>query len=365
MAFIPGLQLARRFFHDCVAPKLERFIPGVPYSAALIGDGSEVLGYDTAISTDHDWGPRVQIFVRAEDFEKAALTVIPVLDQVLPSRFLGWPVKFPDNGRPGGVDAKAGAAGSPAHGVEMHILGGWIEQYLGVPVCPPRDVTPLDWLSVPEPRLLSVTRGEVFRDDLGELTALRRQLGWFPRDVWLFKLASQWARISEEIAFVGRAGDIGDDLGSRLIAARLVHESMRLAFLIERRYAPYAKWFGVGFSELECAGQLGPLLVRVLDAVDWRDREQALGHAMISLVELHRRLDIPGEFSTAVSPYFGRPYQVINASEIAAGIFGAIQNTAILALPRIGAVDQFVDNTAVLTMPERARAIAEASFTSR
>jgi hypothetical protein len=85
---------------------------------------------------------------------------------------------------------------------------------------------------------------------------------------------------------------------------------------------------------------------------------------MMGLAELHRRLDIPGDFSATMSPYFDRPYRVINAGEIAVGIFGSIKDTAILALPRAGAVDQFVDNTAVLTRPERARAIAEALFIS-
>ncbi|TBG07147.1 DUF4037 domain-containing protein [Rhizobium leguminosarum] len=47
-----------------------------------------------------------------------------------------------------------------------------------------------------------------------------------------------WNRIAEERAYVGRAGDVGDELGSRIIAARMVGNIMRLAMLIERRYAP-------------------------------------------------------------------------------------------------------------------------------
>ena len=37
----------------------------------------------------------------------------------------------------------------------------------------------------------------------------------------------------------------------RLTAALLVRDVMRLAFLIERQYAPYAKWFGTGFARLD------------------------------------------------------------------------------------------------------------------
>lgn len=43
-----------------------------------------------------------------------------------------------------------------------------------------------------------------FRDDIGELSALRDRLCYFTRDVWLYKLAAQWGRIAEERAYIGR-----------------------------------------------------------------------------------------------------------------------------------------------------------------
>ena len=64
-AFIPGLELAGAFYREAVGP----LVGDVPHSAALIGTGSDVLGFDTARSTDHGWGPRVQVFVDAADVE--------------------------------------------------------------------------------------------------------------------------------------------------------------------------------------------------------------------------------------------------------------------------------------------------------
>lgn len=360
MAFIPGLELSRRFFHDCVEPQLARLAPGLAYGAALIGDGSEVLGFDTEMSTDHDWGPRVQIFLQADDFANTASSVIPTFELLLPRSFLGWPVDFRCERRLTGVDLATGAAGSPAHGVEIHTLAGWTTRRLGAALPGTTAVEPLDWLSIPEPILLSTVRGGVFRDDLGELAALRDQLAWFPRDVWLFKLASQWARIAEEIAFVGRAGDVGDDLGSRLIAARLVHDAMRLAFLIERRYAPYAKWFGHAFARLDCAPALQPELAAVLQAVGWTAREAALGRALLLLADMQRRTGIAADIAPIVASYYDRPYRVVNADEIASALFETISDPAIRVLPRTGAVDQFVDSTPVLTNAIRTRTIAAA-----
>ena len=69
--FIPGLELSRLFYAEQVRPLLDASFSGLPHSAALIGWGSDVLGFDTARSTDHNWGPRVQLFLA--DPQPAAL----------------------------------------------------------------------------------------------------------------------------------------------------------------------------------------------------------------------------------------------------------------------------------------------------
>lgn len=61
--FIPGAELSRGYFHEVVEPILDSEFPCLRYAAALIGYGSEVLGLDTALSTDHNWGPRFLIFL--------------------------------------------------------------------------------------------------------------------------------------------------------------------------------------------------------------------------------------------------------------------------------------------------------------
>src|SRR5919199_6092473 len=54
--FVSGLQLSGFFYGEAVGPILSTRFPGIEHSAALIGPGSEVLGYDSARSTDHEWG---------------------------------------------------------------------------------------------------------------------------------------------------------------------------------------------------------------------------------------------------------------------------------------------------------------------
>lgn len=223
-----GLRLSQRFYEQVIAPTLERAFPTLPYTAARIGLGSEVLGYDTAMSADHDYGPCVQIFLPSSAFPETALEVMKALDLSMPPSFDGLAVHYPTITRP--QRSEAGEMLGSDHGAELYTLAAWQDRFLGQGFG--STLTNLDWISYPEHLFLSVTAGAVFRDDLGELSALREALRWFPDDVWLYKIAAQWNRVAEERAYVGRAADAGDELGSRVIAARMAHNIMRLAMLL-------------------------------------------------------------------------------------------------------------------------------------
>lgn len=79
---MPGLELAQRYFTDIVEPELTH----VRYSAALIGAGSEVLGFDTERSRDHDWSPRLLVFLESD-----SAPVQQVIEAAIPQQFLGYP----------------------------------------------------------------------------------------------------------------------------------------------------------------------------------------------------------------------------------------------------------------------------------
>jgi hypothetical protein len=66
-AFLPGRDLSRRFYEETVRPLLLEYLAGIPFAAAHLGAGSDVLGFDTEMSRDHDWGPTVHIFLRDLD----------------------------------------------------------------------------------------------------------------------------------------------------------------------------------------------------------------------------------------------------------------------------------------------------------
>src|SRR5687768_14434953 len=92
--FVKGLELSRLFFEEAVAPVLAAEFPRLRYGAALLGAGSEVLGFDTEMSADHEWGPRVDLFVGKDDYERASADVLETLRHKLPHRFRGYSTSF-------------------------------------------------------------------------------------------------------------------------------------------------------------------------------------------------------------------------------------------------------------------------------
>lgn len=348
--FVSGLRLSGHFYGEVVSPVLGTSFPGLRHSAALIGYGSEVLGYDTPRSTDHEWGPRLLLFLSEEDHRVHADRMVETLRQELPHQLGGYPTHFGEPDEEGVRLPEKKASGPVDHKVEVHTVRGFFSSWTGLD--PFGGWGPAEWLGVPQQKLLEVTTGRVYHDGLGDLGEARARLRYYPRDVWLYLLAAQWGRVGQQEAFVGRTGEVGDGLGSRLIAASLVRDLMGLCFLMERRYAPYAKWFGTAFSRLGCAPRLGPVLDAVLRAGSREEREDRLSEAYRVVAGMHNALGVTPPLSTGVSPYHDRPYLVVHAGRFAAALRRAIEDPAVLAIPHeAGSVDQICDSTDVLAHP--------------
>jgi hypothetical protein len=349
--FIPGQELSRLFYAEVVRPLLAEAYPGLRHTAALIGYGSDVLGYDTVRSTDHEWGPRVWLFLSEEDHAAHRDGLVEFFRHRLPYRFRGYSTSF--------TDPRAGASrtfeerdsGPVNHKIEVHSLDGFLRMWLGFD--PREGMSHADWLTLPEQKLLEITRGGVYHDGLGELEPLRAALAYYPHDIWLYLMAAQWRRISQQEAFVGRTNEVGDALGSRLIAAALVRDVMRLCFLMERTYAPYSKWFGTAFARLRCAAETSPHLTDAVDARTYEEREVALCAAYERVARMHNALGVTPPLDTSVRFFHGRPFRVLFVDRFSDALHEAITVPEVRALPRyLGSVDQFADSTDVLSYPK-------------
>ncbi len=342
--FIPGLKLSRLFYENEVQPILKQQFPRLRYSAALIGWGSEVIGFDTSLSRDHHWGPRVLLFLSERNFPGLQRTIGHTLSNRLPYEFMGYSTNFSPP-EPNGVRHPVKINSGPVnHMVNIYTLKMFFQARLGID--PTRNIKTTEWLTMPQQRLLEVVSGEVFHDGLGQLESIRRRLKFYPHDIWLYILAAQWKRISHEEAFVGRAGEAGDELGSQIVAARLVREVMRLALLMEKQYAPYSKWLGSAFKQVQLSKKLGPVLREVLLAENWKAREKKLGQVYALLARQHNALRITKPLPTRVTKYFNRPYLVIHGDTFADEIRKGIKDPQVKKITsNIGAIDQFTDSS--------------------
>jgi len=91
--FIKGLDLCGGFFFDIAKPILDKHFKGLPYSAGLIGYGSDVLGYDDEVSTDHMWGPRFYLFIKETDLPLKP-QILNVFSRELPYTYKGYCINF-------------------------------------------------------------------------------------------------------------------------------------------------------------------------------------------------------------------------------------------------------------------------------
>ena len=148
---------------------------------------------------------------------------------------------------------------------------------------------------------------------------------------------------------MGRCGDVNDELGSRIVAARLIDEIMRLCFLMEREYWPYYKWFGTAFSKLKCAHKLIPIFNSILESEDWKEREKHLSAAYLYIAEMHNELKITGYLEPRISNFHNRPYLVPHSERFYNAIYLQISSPVVKQWPKhLGSVSQYGNSTDLL-----------------
>ena len=346
--FRPGTELAERLYREAVAPLLGRAFDGLNHSAARVGAGSDVLGHDTPRSTDHDWGPRLTLFL-PDDRADLAAEVDAVLGDGLPATVAGWPTGFAAS------DTTAlGVLGGPGvtrHGVTVTTVSDWLTGLLGHDrPARPDGPTVADWTAMPQQRLLEITGGVVCHDGLGTLVPVRRRLAWYPDPLWRHLMAAQWTKLGQEEHLVGRAAEVGDELGAALLAARQARELLRLALWQVRRYAPYGKWLGTAVArQVPDAAAITGRLRTAVAAVDAADREAGLCRAYRELARRHNALGLTAELDPRCRPFHDRPFAVLDAERFAAALRDTVTDPMMAGLPRWGMVDQWADSTDLLT----------------
>ncbi|UCD08223.1 MAG: DUF4037 domain-containing protein [Dehalococcoidales bacterium] len=351
-----GLDLSRKYYFECVKPIILDNLPEIEnnYAAALIGYGSDVIGNDDEISRDHEWGPRCHIFLSEMMYEKYASKLDKIFNEKLPYDFEGFSTRFTFAEHWGSIPSKDDTG---YHHVVITIPQRFLELTIGIPGVPESD---LDWLAVSEQRLLEFTSGEVFEDFTGELTSLREQLGYFPEDVWRYRIAYSLSDIGCDDDLISLCGQRGDFISMHLNAARTVEKIMRLVFLLNRRYAPlYPKWLNRNFKKLpKIASDIEKYLLTMLEEKEYRPKMEALKQIYEKLLTFMENRNLckkhPAVFQRDFS---GIDYDIQTSAKDVLSIIRGDLKEILLGGISLGAVDQWMFNQDVLISAEHMKSL--------
>ena len=238
---IKGLELSKRYFYDLVLPEFKKNLNDIlPLCAfGLVGEGSECYGYDDKISQDHDFGPSVCIWLRKDDYLKHKDKINEVLKK-LPKTYLGF------------QELKESEWGSDRRGL-LNIEDFYFK-FLGSSKAPE---TIADWQKIPETALATVTNGEVFLDNLGEFTKVRKDLlNYYPEPMRQNKIATRLMNISQHGQYnYTRCLKRNDLVAANQCLYLFVDEVIHLVFLLNKRYKIFYKWSNRALLDLKILGK--------------------------------------------------------------------------------------------------------------
>ena len=241
-----GLELSEKYYETYGKPMLEtRFADIIDQTAVgLVGQGSECLGFDDEISMDHDFGPSFCIWLPREVYAQYGEQMQEAYE-ALPQEFMGFAGRVTEEQGQGRVGVLC--------------LEDFYAGILGSDKVPE---TNQEWLDIAEYNLATATNGKVFEDRLGKFSAVRdKLLQYYPREVWLRRLVQSMAKTAQSGQYnYARAMKRGERIAAELALSEFIRESMKVVYLLNRKYAPHDKWMHRGMKELSVGSEIGDML---------------------------------------------------------------------------------------------------------
>ncbi len=229
MIYINGLELSRGYYEEYGKPMLEnQFSELLPHLAVgLVGSGSERFGFDDDISKDHDYEPGFCIFLPGEEIiDRRQAFALERAYAKLPKEYMGikrQPVSPVGGSRSGVIrtaDFYAAAVGSPNG-----------------------ELTTEAWLSIPDSALAEAVNGEVYFDNYGEFSTIRRRISDMPEDIRLKRIAGNLLIMAQSGQYnFMRCINHGEPEAAALACREYVNAALKVLFLLNNRYLPYYKW---------------------------------------------------------------------------------------------------------------------------
>ena len=260
---IKGLDLSRKFYEEYGAKMIHEEFPEYEdrMTIGLVGRGSQCYGFDDEMSSDHDFGPDFCIWLDNDVYSKAGDDIQKAYDK-LPKDFMGYSRvnMIPPDGRRVGV-IRTKEFYSRILDIGEDFLDAFLEADKG------ETVKIYDFFaSVKEENLSQCTNGEIFKEGTGDFIRIRSKLSYYPDTIWKRKIA-------EELHYSAQMGQYnyirmlkrGEKVASEIALAGYMEHTMKLVYLINRKYAPYYKWLHRGMADLEKAAVIMDIFNAVYD----------------------------------------------------------------------------------------------------
>lgn len=235
-----GLELSRRYYEDICRPAVEQYLPAHIEKMAfgLVGDGSECYGFDDEISRDHDFGPRIMIWISSRDYTDFGIKLQEIIRN-LPRKFLGFD----------GVNTSQYGKGREG----VFTISGFYKKFTGLDH-PPSTIH--DWRLIPESNLSLATNGEVFSDPSGEFTGYRNVLlAGYPEDLRLKMMAARCMKIAQSGQYnYERSVRRKEYVAAQMALAEFTDSAASMIYLMNRGYKPFYKWLHRGLRDLPVLG---------------------------------------------------------------------------------------------------------------
>lgn len=254
-----GLALSRKYFEVFGKPmlaELEEQYPALKgqFAAGLSGQGSECLGYDDALSADHDFGPSFCIWLPKALFAEYGKICQEAYDR-LPKECEGYPAR------------KVMTFGQDRVGVLE--IGAFYYRLIG------REDAPRDnagWMWIPESRLSQAVSGEVFLDEPGTFSAIRQALlDYYPEDVRKKKIAARAAAMAQSGQYnYSRLCQRSEWSGAFLAMEEFIKNTCSIVNLLNKTYTPFYKWMHRSLKDVSVLPQVYGLVDQLTDAFDSR-----------------------------------------------------------------------------------------------
>ena len=215
-------------------------------AVGLAGHGSECFGFDDDISRDHDFEKGFCLWLTDEDDLKIGVELSRAY------RALCAEKSSPKSSL---AERKLG----------VHRVSDFYRRYTGTSGAPE---SWQQWLSLPSYALAEAVNGQVWRDDLGQFSSIRKQIMFgMPEDVRKKKLA----RYAVEMAQTGqynysRCLKHGEEGAAMLYCCDFVKAACEMIFLLNRVHMPYYKWCLRSMEKMEKLSAMKEALTFLLTA---------------------------------------------------------------------------------------------------